>query len=114
MAKLDGHDEKKIQRQISMKLEPDSNCDHSMTDEDRLWEEKCRIELEIRDEATLIFGPLGDKMVREFMVDQGLLFSSDGRHEEWSRLLDASLVAERIRRGMGLEDPDYGELPTGM
>lgn len=95
-----------------MKLENDPNHDSTMTERDRLWEDKCRRELEIRDEATMIFGPLGDRNVREIMVEFGLLFSIDGEHEEWSRLLDASSVAERIRQEMGLGDPGYSDLPA--
>lgn len=112
MAKLDGHNEKKIQRKIPMRPESNQNHDSTMTEQDNLWEDKCRRELEIRDEATMVFGPLGDRNVREIMVEFGLLSSIDGTHEEWSRLLDASCVAERIRQEMGLGDPGYSDLPA--
>lgn len=95
-----------------MKLEKDQNNDTASTERDMLWEDKCRRELEIRDEATRVFGPLGDRNVREIMVEFGLLFSIDGKHEEYSRLLDASSVAERIRQEMGLGDPGYSDLPA--
>ena len=95
-----------------MKIEKDSSFNSTMTERDRLWEDKCRRELEIRDEATRVFGPLGDRNVREIMVEFGLLFSIDGKHEEYSRLLDASSVAERIRQEMGLGDPGYSDLPA--
>ena len=95
-----------------MKIEKDSSNEQFVTERNMLWEDKCRRELEIRDEATMVFGPLGDGRVREIMVEFGLLSSSDGKHEEWSRLLDASCVAERIRQEMGLGDPGYSDLPA--
>ena len=95
-----------------MSLEKDSSSNSTMTTQERLWEDKCRREVEIRDDATMVFGPLGDRHVREIMVEFGLLFSADGSDEDWSRLLDASLVAERIRQEMGLGDPGYSDLPA--
>jgi len=78
------------------------------------WEEKCRKEVEARDEKTKIFGVLSDRNLRGYMTNYSLLISIDNEYEDWSKVLSASIYAEKIRELIGLGQPDYtdDEIPA--
>jgi|LakMenE18May11ns_1017448.scaffolds.fasta_scaffold8248468_1 hypothetical protein len=78
------------------------------------WEEKCRKEVAVRDEKTKIFGVLSDRNLRGYMTNYGILISIDNEHEDWSKVLSASIYAEKVRELIGLESPDYSrdEIPA--
>lgn len=71
------------------------------------WEEKCRQEVVVRDEKTKIFGVLSDRNLRGYMTNYGILISIDNEYEDWSKILSASLYAEKVRELIGLESPNY-------
>lgn len=80
------------------------------------WEETCRIEVEARDRKTEIFGVLSDRNLRGYMTNHTLLHSIDNEMEDWSRILDASMYAAKIRELIGLAEPDYSpeEIPAAL
>jgi len=80
------------------------------------WEETCRIEVEARDKKTEIFGVLSDRNLRGYMTNHSFLRSIDNEDEDWSKILDASMYAAKIREIIGLAEPDYTpeEIPAAI